>query len=96
MTGLKTLVVTMGFLIVVGIALVGYGLTRTKPAFAPSPAGAFAVDVQLRQGDRLAAVTSAGDRIVLHFNGSEGDRLVLLDAHSGQIAGTIALVPGRN
>jgi hypothetical protein len=103
MSGLKTLVVTMGLLIVVGLVLVGYGLTRGRqapppppPSAAPAAAGYFASDLPVPRGAKLVAVSTAGDRIVLHFAGSDGDKLLLLDAHSGQVTGTVNLVAEKN
>jgi hypothetical protein len=104
MTGLKTLVISMGFLIVVGIALVGYGLTRARRSEPPVPIqtgapaalGFFASDVPVPQGSKLAGVSATGDRLVLHFTGADGDKIVVLDAHSGQVTGSVTLVPDKN
>jgi hypothetical protein len=102
MTGLKILVICMGLLIVIGIGLVGYGVTRNHhpgvalPAQTASPpqAGFFASDLPLPRGAKLTSVTATNDRIVLHFTGGEAaDRILLLDAHSGQVTGSVTLVP---
>ena len=99
MKALKALVAGMGILIVVGIALVGYALSRGKQQ--PHPASvaelqSFDATVAVPRGGKLEQVTTAGDRIVLRFSSPEGDKLVMLDARTGQPAGTIALVPDRN
>src|SRR6201996_2268888 len=101
MKALKTLVISMALLIVVGIGLVGYGLTRGKPSVSTTlestsasvKGGYFASELPVPQGARLEQVTSTGDRLVLRFSSAEGERLVLLDEHTGQLAGTIALIP---
>lgn len=118
MTGLKALVIFMGLLIVVGLGLVGYGVSRSHGNVAPAtsaaiaianqsnPAAAsasigqpaqavyFASEMPVPRGSKLASVTATSDRLILHFTGaSEGDRLVLLDAHNGQVNGNVTLVP---
>jgi hypothetical protein len=104
MKALKALVAGMGILIVVGIALVGYGLTRSKPqpgatladsrsAASDGKGGYFTSELPVPKGAHLEQITAAGDRLVLRFSSPEGERLVLLDPHTGQLAGTIALVP---
>ena len=99
MNALKALVIGMGALIVIGIGLVGYGLTRGKKENAPLPAVPVAVisggevSLALPRGARLEQMATTQDRIVLRLSGPEGDKLLLLDPHSGQLAGTVALVP---
>lgn len=98
MKALKTLVISMGLLIVIGLGFVGYGLTRGKshPAPAATPgttdlAALFATRYPLPKGTRLEQAFAAGDRVVLRLSGAEGDKLVLLDSRTGQLAGTIDL-----
>ena len=98
MKALKALVIGMDILIVVGIGLVGYALVRgkQKPQMRQVTLEArepFAARVPVPPGARLEQVTASGDRIILRFSGSDGDRLVLLDAETGQPAGTVTLVP---
>jgi hypothetical protein len=105
MKALKILVMSMGLLIVIGIGLVGYGLTRGTPrpaatpgtaeigTPAPTPATPFAFQYPAPKGSRLEQVLAAGDRVVLRYSSPDGDRLVFLDSHSGQLAGTILLPP---
>jgi len=102
MKALKILVISMGLLIVIGIGLVGYGLTRKTPrpeavatpgtaeAVAP-PAAPFAFQYPAPKGAKLEQVLTAGDRLVLRYSSPDGDRLLFLDTHSGQLAGTILL-----
>jgi hypothetical protein len=102
MKALKALVITMGLLIVVGVGLVGYALVRGKPGSAPAIAenpatgvkgGYFTSELPVPKGARLDQVSAAGDRLVLRFSSPEGEKLVLLDSHTGQLAGTISLIP---
>lgn len=99
MKALKALVFGMGILIVVGIGLVGYALSRGKQPSHPATvvdAQTFDASVAVPRGGKLEQVTAAGDRIVLRFSSPDGDKLVMLDARTGQPAGTIALVPEKN
>ena len=99
MKALKALVFGMGILIVVGIGLVGYALSRGKQPQQPLTiveVAPFEATVPVPRGARLEQVTTAGDRIVLRFSGAEGDKLVVLNAHTGEAAGTITLVPDKN
>lgn len=106
MKALKALVIGMGLLIVIGIALVGYGLSRSKPqpgatmadsrtptTLPEAKAAYFSSELPVPKGGHLEQVTATGDRLVLRFSSPEGERLVLLDARTGQPAGTITLVP---
>jgi hypothetical protein len=105
MKALKALVIGMGILIVIGIGLVGFGLTRGKPQQATAvtqttapeiKVGPFTSELPIPPGARLEQVIAAGDRLVLRFSSAEGDKLVLLDSRTGQLAGTIALVPSTH
>lgn len=107
MKGLKSLVFGMGLLIVVGLGLVGYGLSRGKTAgldraaeqAAPQPqplqsikTAYFNADLPLPRGCHLQSVSATSDRILLHVSGAEGgDRILLLDPHNGQLLGSISV-----
>ena len=99
MNGLKTLVIGMGLLIVIGIGLIGYGLSRSghradstpTAVSAAAPGGYFASELPVPHGAKLTAVTATSDRLVLHFSHPDGDRILLLDAHSGQVTGSVTL-----
>jgi len=97
MAGLKTLVMAMGVLILVGIGLVGYGLTRGKqaaPTSAAAQAGYFNSELPVPHGAKLVSVSATNDRVVLHFNaGDNSDKILLVDAHNGQVTGTVTLLP---
>lgn len=101
MKALKILVIGMGLLIVAGIGVLGYGLSRSKPHPAvmmvatpgveTAAVPLFATQYPVPKGAKLEQVSALGDRILLRFSGPEGDKLVLLDSHTGQLAGTILL-----
>ena len=98
MKALKTLVILMGLLIVVGIGLVGYALSRgkQKPQMQEVTIEArepFRATVPVPSGWKLEQVTASGNRIILRFSTPDGDRLSLLDAETGLPAGTVTLVP---
>ncbi len=104
MKGLKTLVIGMGLLIVIGLGLIGYGLSRSKaarndsvattePQQTSAKAAYFASDLPLPRGGRVQSVTATSDRVLLHVTGTEGgDRILLLDPHNGQLLGSITLL----
>jgi hypothetical protein len=102
MKALKILVISMGLLIVIGLGLVGYALTRKAPrpgavatpgtVESSVPASVFAIQYPVPKGMRLEQVSVSGDRIILRLSGPEGDKLVLLNSHTGELAGTINLI----
>ncbi len=105
MKSLKALVIGMALLIVVGLALLGYGLYRNTahvaagPA-APGGAGAgsnayFSVEVPVSAGNHLEQMVVAGEKVILRFSGADGERILVLDPQTGHLAGTIALVPQK-
>jgi hypothetical protein len=100
MQALKILVIAMGVLIIAGIGVLGYGLSRGRPQPAARPGSAesavasvFATQFPVPHGEKLEQISAAGDRVVLRFSSSDGDKLVLLDSHTGQLAGTVLLTP---
>jgi hypothetical protein len=66
-----------------------------QPAPVTPPGGYFSSELPIPSGSKLEQVTTAGDRIVLRFTGGDGDRLLVVDPHNGQVTGSIALVPER-
>jgi hypothetical protein len=104
MKALKLLVISMGLLIAIGLGFVGYGLSRKTPhpaAATPIPGTAevsgpitpFALQYPVPKGYKLEQVLAAGDRVVLRYSCPDGDRLLFIDSHTGQLAGTILLPP---
>src|ERR1700692_875911 len=87
MKALRALVAGMAILIVIGIGLIGYALSRGKPQPATTvtqttapeiKGGYFTSELPVLPGARLEQVTAAGDRLVLRFSSGEGDKLVLI------------------
>jgi hypothetical protein len=67
--------------------------SQTLSALTTADGAPFDVTVMAPRNARLEQVTAAGDRIVLRFVSAEGDKLLFLDAHTGKLAGTVALTP---
>jgi hypothetical protein len=105
MKSLKALVIGMGLLIVIGLALLGYGLYRNMGHSPSSKAGSsgpgdagrayFSVDLPVAAGNRLEQMAVAGDKVILRFSGSDGEKILVLDPVTGQVTGTIALIPSK-
>lgn len=102
MKALKALVIGMGMLIVVGLALVGFGLYRNTVHPAPAKgvgaeAGGpyFSLEVPVASGSHLEQMAVAGDRVILRFSGAEGERILVLDPQTGHVTGTVSLIPQK-
>ena len=103
MKALKILVIAMSLLMVAGLGLLGWGLaTKTMKHGSTPPASASAADsvptfdpvsVPLPVGARVAQMSIASDRIILHVVGRDGDRIVVLDPLGGHIVGSFVLAP---
>lgn len=98
MKALKTLVVGMGLLLVIGLGIIGWGVARNlspqSHRAAPADAGpTYTAEVMVPGGSHLEQMATAGDRIVLRFSGPEGERILVVDPHSGQVTGRITLLP---
>ncbi len=102
---LKALVIFMGVLIVLGIIAVGYGLymkagggkTTTSvsaPARSAAPAGPVELAVKLAPGESIVDVSYPDDRIALRLARADGaERILLIDARTGEILSTIRIEP---
>jgi hypothetical protein len=95
MRGLKTLVIVMGVLLVLGFAaLVAVVAVRVSHRTAEAPAGPayMAAPVALPSGARIEAIGPGTERIVLAIMLPDGTReLVVIDAVTGRRLGTIPL-----
>ena len=108
MKALKFLVLAMAALIVVGIAVLAWGIVHKarrlhagaeRPpsvATAIEPGGYFTADVEAPPGMHLEQMAVAGERVLLRYVGPDGGRIVVLDPRNGRIAGTIALEPSHD
>ncbi|HIJ62959.1 MAG TPA: hypothetical protein HPQ04_09740 [Rhodospirillaceae bacterium] len=88
----------MGILLVIGLGVLGWGVTRGMHTATSHGGGAdggstFTAEVMLPPGSHLEQMTTAGDRIVLRLSGGESERILVVDPHSGQVSGRITLVP---
>jgi hypothetical protein len=89
---LKILTIVMAVLIVVGTTVLLVAIARRLGS--PSVPAPIAVLLDEPAGTRIAGITSLGDRLALRLEGGGADRVVLLDARTGAIAGRIAVRVG--
>ncbi len=87
MRALQAAVVIMGVLIVVGVAVLGVTIVHRLG----TPAMRAAAVLDEPAGTRMAGISGVGDRFALLLQGGGPDRVVLLDGHSGQVVGRVAL-----
>ncbi len=96
MQALKTIVITLGAVLVVGFGLLVYGLTQNwhrttevAPASRAPAAGSAWGTVPLgTANERIAGVMASGDLIVVQLAGEQGSRLVVVDPRSGRVVGS--------
>lgn len=87
---MKILTVGMGVLIVVATTVLVAVIARRIMSPQPVPA-AFATLLEEPTGTRIAGIAPAGDRLAVELLGGGGDRVVLIDARTGAVAGRIGL-----
>ncbi len=87
---LKVLTIVMGVLIVLGTTVLVVVVAR-RLAGGTMPAPAVAVLLDEPAGTRIAGIAAVGDRLAVQLQGGGADRIVLLDGHSGAVAGRIGL-----
>ncbi len=96
MQALKTIVITLGAVLVVAFGLLIYGLSQnwhraTEPAPASRAPAAGPVWGSVSLGtanERIAGITASGDLIVVQLAGDQGSRLVVVDPRSGRVVGS--------
>jgi hypothetical protein len=88
MRGLQAAVILMGVLIVVGVGVIG--LTIVRRLGAPV-LGAVALVLDEPAGTRMMSAAAAGDRLAVLLQGGGPDRVVLVDPHTGTVAGRVGL-----
>jgi hypothetical protein len=102
MRALKTIVFTLGALVVVAFGLLVYGLSQnwhrlsapSQPAAATAktPAASWGhVGLGQPADSRIQSVTPAGNLIVLQVVSGSDERLVVLDPASGAVVGTFGV-----
>jgi hypothetical protein len=86
---LKTVTIVMAVLIVVGTTVLLVAIARRigSPA-VPAP---MAVLLDEPAGTRIAGIAALGDRLAVRLEGGGADRVVLLDARTGVVAGRIGV-----
>ena len=98
MQALKTIVVTLGVILVAGFGLLVYGLTQnwhratqTVPESRAQGAGPAWGTVPIGvAGERIVGVVPSGDLIAIQLAGEHsGSRLVVVDPRSGRILGSV-------
>jgi hypothetical protein len=89
---LKIITIAMAVLIVVGTTVLLVVIARRIGAPA-MPSVAVLLDEPA--GTRIAGIGSVGDRLAVRLEGGGADRVVLLDARTGAIAGRIGLRGGQ-
>ncbi len=105
MRALKTIVFTLGGLVIVAFGLLVYGLSQnwhrlSSPPSAGSPSVAAVIAPAATWGhvglgqpadSRIQSVTAAGSLIVLQVVSGGDERLVVLDPASGTVVGTFGV-----
>ena len=101
-------VIALGILLVIGFAIVVATIAARVAGGgeedAPAPAVALLsggeIPVALPAGYRVVSVTGEERRLVLHLAGPQGapgalpDRVIVLDARTGQVVRSLVLAPG--
>jgi hypothetical protein len=90
MQSLKSLVIFLGILIITGIGLVIYALVGRSHGHGATREVSYNVDIAIPAGNKLQAVTSDSGHLLLHMGGGEQEQLLIIDAESGQLLGTIS------
>ena len=92
MRALKALTIGMAVLIVVGwgalVAVIVHRMSVAPPVAVPET---LAMRLDEPAGTRIAGIAVVADRLALQLQGGGPDRVVLVDARSGTVAGRIDL-----
>jgi hypothetical protein len=103
MRALKTIVITLGVVLLGGMGLLIYGLSQNwhrgadappRPgptASAPLATGWGRVALGDATGSRVSALTAAGDLVAVHLRGERGDHVVIVDPRTGSVVGTFTV-----
>jgi hypothetical protein len=96
MRALKVLTIVMGVMILVGTGVLVVVIAHRVAS--PTSGGAtiagrppLALTLDEPAGTRIAGIAAIGDRLAIQLQGGGSDRVVLVDPHSGAIAGRIML-----
>ena len=97
MRALKVLTIVMGVMILAGtgvlVAVIAHRIASPAPAGAPVASGApLALVLDEPAGTRIIGIAATGDRVLaVQLQGGGADCVVLVDPHSGAVAGRITL-----
>jgi hypothetical protein len=95
MKALKALVIALALVIVAGIGILVWGMTRTAHPVAANEAHLDAIAAPLEldppPGMQFEQMSAAGDRLALRFAGAKGQRILLIDPRTGAVTGTISV-----
>ena len=85
---LKLTTIAMAVLIVAGTAVLIAIILRRSSA---GPGHAFEVRLDEPAGTRIVSMAASGDRLAVQLQGGGPDRVLVLDARSGALAGRVTL-----
>lgn len=92
MRGLKALVIGMGILIVAGLVIVGWAVVNQAGNLSNGSKGFDPAAIDLPAGAVVRETRLDGNRIVVRIDlAAGGSRLLILDARTGELSGTIDL-----
>jgi hypothetical protein len=89
MRALKILTVAMGVAIILATAALGVLIARRLST--PVGGTAFTSTLSQPDGTHLVAIAGVQDRLAVWLQGGGADRIVLIDPHTGAVAGRILL-----
>ncbi|MSP76902.1 MAG: hypothetical protein EXR12_12280 [Rhodospirillaceae bacterium] len=96
---LKVLVIVMGLLIVAGFVVVAAEIARRmstpNAGRPPAMSSAFSERIPLPAGAQVVAMTTVGDRLIVHVEVKGGPSFAyILDPKNGALLGTVEFPPG--
>jgi hypothetical protein len=89
---LKFITIAMAVLIVAGTTVLVTVIARR--IVVPATPGQMAVLLDEPAGTRIAGIAAVGERLAVRLEGGGADRVLLLDARTGAVAGRIGLRAG--
>ena len=89
MQALRVLVVVMGVMIVGGTIALGVALSQRRGGSAAAKDWSVALDEPA--GTQIVAASLSGDAVALTLRGGGVERVVVVDARAGRVAGRISV-----
>lgn len=93
MRALKVAVLVMAILIVLGTTTLVVLIVKRLTALPPPPLPATTAMLHEPAGSRIVGLAGVGGLIAVALSGGGPDRVVLIDPHTGQMAGNLTLGP---